>query len=302
MPRNQAAGRRAGEDLASQGPTTRKRTREADDQRSKGKEEKDIKPTPSKKQKSKTATGGADEQGNEVKEEKETQSAPSKKQKSKPATSEEDLIKRKIDTLLSKYGTLPLADLGLPDPSSPSSENVLALVYNAMLTSTRISHELAHKSVKCLIEAGYHDIETLRKSTWEERTEVLTKGGYTRYREKTATGLGELAEFVTEKYDNDLNNLVKAADSSPPKIRALLKEIKGIGNVGLDIFCDTAQHIWPCLAPFIDPRSMKTAQQCGFGDDVETLWAAVGKDLERMCRLAAALTTVRLEKKEKEFA
>lgn len=211
MPRNQAAGRRAGEDLASQGPTTRKRTREADDQRSKGKEEKDIKPTPSKKQKSKTATGGADEQGNEVKEEKETQSAPSKKQKSKPATSEEDLIKRKIDTLLSKYGTLPLADLGLPDPSSPSSENVLALVYNAMLTSTRISHELAHKSVKCLIEAGYHDIETLRKSTWEERTEVLTKGGYTRYREKTATGLGELAEFVTEKYGKSNSAVSRAS-------------------------------------------------------------------------------------------
>ncbi|KAL8930835.1 MAG: hypothetical protein Q9208_000376 [Pyrenodesmia sp. 3 TL-2023] len=272
MPRKQAAGPRGGGDPSSHGPTTRKRAREADEQDSKGTDD------------------------------KATKHPPSKKQESKPATSGEDPIKHKVDTLLSKYGTLPLADLGLPDPSSPAPENVLALVYNAMLTSTRISHELAHKSVKCLIEAGYQDIETLRKSTWEERTEVLTKGGYTRYREKTATGLGELADFVTEKYDNDLNNLLKSAGSSPPKIRALLKEIKGIGNVGLDIFCDTAQHIWPCLAPFIDPRSMKTAQQCGLGDDVEKLWAAVGKDPEKMCRLAAALTTVRLDKKEKEFA
>lgn len=289
MPRKQAAGRRGGGDLPSQGATTRKRAREADDQESKGQEDKETKPPPSKKQ------------------------------ESKPATSGEDPIKHKIDILLSKYGTNPLADLGLPDPSSPAPENVLALVYNAMLTSARISHELAHKSVKCLIEAGYQDIETLRKSTWEERTEVLTKGGYTRYREKTATGLGELADFVTDKYgrsnlrfrethatdltaDNDLNNLLKKADSSPPKIRTLLKEIKGIGNVGLDIFCDTAQHIWPCLAPYIDPRSMKTAQQCGLGDDVQKLWEAVGKDPEKMCRLAAALTTVRLEKKEKEFA
>lgn len=102
--------------------------------------------------------------------------------------------------------------------------------------------------------------------------------------------------------DGDVNNLLKKADSSPSEIRKLLKEIKGIGNVGIDIFCDTAQQIWPCLAPFIDPRSIKTGQQCGLGEDVDTLWEATGKDPERMCRLAAALTTVRLEKKEKEFA
>jgi len=69
-----------------------------------------------------------------------------------------------------------------------------------MLTSARINHELAYKSLQCLIEAGYHDLTTLQKSIWKERTEVLTKGGYTRYREKTATALGELAEFVRQKY------------------------------------------------------------------------------------------------------
>ena len=69
-----------------------------------------------------------------------------------------------------------------------------------MLTSARISHKLAYQSLQCLIEAGYHEIERLKKSTWQERTEVLTKGGYTRYREKTATALGELADLVEKKY------------------------------------------------------------------------------------------------------
>ena len=86
------------------------------------------------------------------------------------------------------------------------------------------------------------------------------------------------------------------------QIRKFIKEIKGIGNVGVDIFCDTAQGIWPCLAPFIDPRSMKTAKQCGIGDDVRAIWETVGEDSENMCRLATALTKVRLEKKEKEFS
>lgn len=81
----------------------------------------------------------------------------------------------------------------------------------------------------------------------------------------------------------------------------MIKGIKGIGNVGVDIFFDTAQAVWPALAPFIDPRSLKTAEQCGIGSDVGRLWEEVGKDATQMCRLSSALTTIRLEKKEQEF-
>ena len=150
--------------------------------------------TPSK---SKKRGQSEEERGNDPTESK----APAtKKQKSNGSGTAEGSTKSKADDLLSRYGTLPLADLGLPNPSSSTPENVLALVYNAMLTSARISHDLAHKSVKCLIEAGYQDIGTLSKSSWQERTEVLTKGGYTRYREKTATGLGDLEDFVKNEY------------------------------------------------------------------------------------------------------
>ena len=107
---------------------------------------------------------------------------------------------KRLQDIIAKYGTLPLSDIGLSRPTEATPETILALVLNAMLTSARISHELAYKSVKCLIEAGYHDVHTLKKSSWEERTENLTKGGYTRYREKTATALGELADFVLDEY------------------------------------------------------------------------------------------------------
>ena len=86
-------------------------------------------------------------------------------------------------------------------------------------------------------------------------------------------------------------------------MRKYLQDIKGIGKVGADIFFDAAQGVWPSLAPlapFIDPRSMETARQCGLGGDVEALWSAVGKDAVEMCKLSSALTMVRLEKKEKE--
>jgi hypothetical protein len=70
----------------------------------------------------------------------------------------------------------------LPDATSPTPKTILALLLNAILSSTRISHELAAKSVACLIDADYHDIQVFKKASWEKKTVVLTKGGYTRYR------------------------------------------------------------------------------------------------------------------------
>lgn len=123
---------------------------------------------------------------------------PSKAKETKSSTS--PINKTKLDALFEAYGVLPLTDSTLEKPTESTPETILAFVYFAMLTSARISHVLAYESVKCLIEAGYDNIETLKNSTWQERTEVLTKGGYTRYREKTATALGELAQLVEEKY------------------------------------------------------------------------------------------------------
>lgn len=232
----------------------------------------------------------------------------SKKSKTEGSLPSEDkkfessaIDKSKLDALLLSYGVHPLQDTSLPKAHEPTPETVLALLYLAMLSSARISHELAYKNLQCLIEAGYQDVKTLKKSTWQERTEVLTKGGYTRYREKTATALGELADLIEKEYDNDLNNLLKKADSSPTQVRKLLQEIKGFGKVGADIFFDSAQGVWPSLAPFIDPRSKETAKRCGLGGDVDAMWDAVGKDAVEMCKLSSALTKVRLEKKEKEF-
>jgi len=215
----------------------------------------------------------------------------------------------KIQKLLSTYGTLPLQDTALSDPTSPTPETIFAHLLNATLSSTRISHELAAKTVRTVIEAGYADLDTLEKSSWQERTEVLTEGGYTHYREKTATQLGELAELLGEEYDGDLNNLLKQAkgsagsDSSKviEEVRQKVKKIKGIGNVAVDVFCDTVQGVWPELAPFIDPRSRKTAEGIGLPTDVQELYEAVGKDPVEMCKLASALTVVRLDKKEGEF-
>ncbi|OQV08403.1 hypothetical protein CLAIMM_12683 [Cladophialophora immunda] len=208
---------------------------------------------------------------------------------------------QKIEKLLQHFGGLPLSDTDLEHPDKATPDTILALLLNAILSSTRVSHRIAAKTTALVIKAGYHNLDVLKKSSWEERTEVLTEGGYTHYREKTATFMGQLAELVEEKYEGDLNTILKTTSEDRSKIRAELQKIKGIGDVGIDIFFTTAQHVWTCLAPWVDPRSLKTAEHIGLGNDVQALWEEVDQKPELMCRVACALMDVRLEKKESEW-
>jgi len=106
----------------------------------------------------------------------------------------------KLSRLVSTYGSLPVHDLSLDSAKTSKSERILALLLNAMLSSARISHSIAHETVKCVTEAKYHHLDVLEGSTWEERTQVLMKGGYTHYLEKTAAALEDLARLVRDRY------------------------------------------------------------------------------------------------------
>lgn len=218
-------------------------------------------------------------------------------------------ISEKVNKLIDTYGaSLPLHDAGLPAPTEPSSATVLAHVFNALLSSTRISHDIAARAVRLLVQAGYHELPALKASTWQQRTEVLTEGGYAHYREKTATELGELAALIEDKYGGDASGLLPGDDDVGPGraapvgvLKRRLKQIKGLGDVGADIFVAEIQEVWPRLAPVLDRRSLKTAEEVGLGKDVEGLFECVGRDATRMARLNKALTTIRLEKRVGEF-
>jgi hypothetical protein len=216
----------------------------------------------------------------------------------------------KLKKLIDEYGAFPLDDTALKDPRKPTPETMLAHLINAILTSTRISHQTAGRTLSTVIEAGYADLNKLEKSSWEERTEVLTEGGYTHYREKTATQLDDLAQWLRDEHDGDLNNLLTAAKETAgdvssevrDKVREAIKEVKGLGAVALDIFCDTAQGLWHELAPFLDQRSGKACEQAGLPTDVKELYDMVGRDPIQMCRLASALTAIRLQGQIDEIA
>lgn len=54
-------------------------------------------------------------------------------------------------------------------------------------------------------------------------------------------------------------------DRQREKTRSLMQEIKGIGDLAVEIFFNNTQSVWPSIAPFVDSRSLKTADEVGIG-------------------------------------
>ncbi|OJJ98725.1 hypothetical protein ASPACDRAFT_79530 [Aspergillus aculeatus ATCC 16872] len=245
-----------------------------------------------------------DDEGDELEEEEEEEEADQEKDESEEPTPEEPqspttISKPKLQKAVHDYGCLPLYGTTIAKGTLHSSpETLLAMVIDAMLKSRPISHDLSQRAVNHLIEVGFHDIRKLSESSWEERAMALKDGGYNRYREQGATNLGEMVELINDKYEGDLNNLLKKANNDRKKTRQLIKEIKGLGDLGADLFLNNVQSVWPSMAPFLDGRSLETADKVGLGTDLEAIYAELGRDCVSMSRLANGLSNVRLERKQ----
>ncbi|KAJ5754892.1 hypothetical protein N7533_004435 [Penicillium manginii] len=196
----------------------------------------------------------------------------------------------RIKKVANEFGNSPLGKSPLAkQPLVATPSTILAMVMDAMIKSKPISHDISQKTMNHLIEAGYHDIDKLHKSTWEERTEVLREGGYNRYREQSATNLGNLAQFVMDKYE---------LMGGEKKTRPLIKEIKGIGELAVELFFDNVQSVWPSIAPFVDSRSLQTAEEVGIGANMQAVYSALDQDPKQMSWFVNGLSSVRLEKKQ----
>ncbi|KAL1996858.1 hypothetical protein VTN49DRAFT_7723 [Thermomyces lanuginosus] len=217
---------------------------------------------------------------------------------STPPENDKGRMTRKIRRTIEEFGSLPLEGTPVAEHLEASPEALLAMCLDVMLKSTRISHDLAQKAVKTVIDAGYHDINVLSKTTWDDRVEVVARGGYNRYRERGASMMGDLIELVNSKYEGDLNNLLKKADYNPRRVWELIKEIKGLGDLATDIFFDNAQAVWPVLAPHVDARSLDTAEEVGIGRDVNAMYEVLNRDPVEMSKLALGLSNARLARRQ----
>ena len=161
------------------------------------------------------------------------------------------------------------------------------LLVTSSLFSARIGAGQAVKAARALTDAGWTTAEKLAATSWRERVQALNRHGYARYDERTASMLADACELLLDRYRGDLRRLRAEAGRDPRQERRLLKQVKGLGDVGVDIFFREAQVAWEELFPFLDRRAAQAARRLGLDADPRAL--AGNQDPEAFARLVAAL-------------
>jgi endonuclease III len=199
-----------------------------------------------------------------------------------------------LQPLLTWYGVTFAEELSIKlDRQTPSA--LFKLLCASLLFSARIGHQLASRAAAALFRNGWTNPKKMAAATWEERARTLNQSGYARYDERTSTMLEQTSRLLLDKYHGDLKKLREQAGRDPAVERELLKQFKGIGDVGVDIFFREAHGVWDELYPFVDPRALQAAKKLGLGKDADGLAKLVQQ--KQFPNLVAALIRVALDKK-----
>jgi hypothetical protein len=203
--------------------------------------------------------------------------------------SQQDLVR----ALLERHGQTFAEQLGISlERGTPSS--LFRLLVASILFSARIGHGIAIEAARALRQAGWTTPQKMGAASWAQRVRVLNRSGYARYDESTSRMLGEDCRLLRDRYRGDLRRLREEAGRDPRRERALLKEFKGMGDVGVDIFFREAQVAWEELYPFADRLARQTAQRLGLPSDPARLARLVER--REFARLVSALVRTGLER------
>ncbi|MBD3239002.1 MAG: hypothetical protein GF331_00345 [Chitinivibrionales bacterium] len=203
-----------------------------------------------------------------------------------------------VRALMRRHGQTLCAELGIPiEANTPAP--LFQLLCVSILYSARIGAQASAQAARALFREGWTTPRKMAASTWERRAQVLNQAGYARYDNRTATMLGDTAALVNEQYRGDLRNLRERAGRDPAQERRLLKQFKGIGDTGADIFLREVQVAWSEAGPFLDRKARKGAQGLGLPDDAERLAKLSGK--KKMASVATALVRTQLAKDKEEI-
>lgn len=197
-----------------------------------------------------------------------------------------------VEALMQRHGRTFCDELGIDiEANAPSA--LFRWLVACILFSAPIRWSQSVEAAQALSDAGWRTAERMASATWEERVRVLNRNGYARYDERTSRILEDAARHVQDEYKGDLRRLREAAGEDPEEERRLLKAVKGLGDVGVDIFFREAQAAWGELRPFADKTALKAAKRLGLPGDAEALAQLV--DERDFVRLVAALTRAELE-------
>jgi endonuclease III len=195
--------------------------------------------------------------------------------------------------VLREFGRTYAEEVGIAvEKNIPSA--LFQLLYTALLLSARIAAGNAVEAARALRAAGLTTPRKMAAASWQDRVDVITWHGYKRYDEKTSTMLGQSADLVLDRYHGDLRRLREQAQHDVASEKERLKEFKGIGDVGADIFLREIQTTWEEAYPYADRKVLEAATKLGLPGDAASLAELVPRD--RFAQFAAGLIRIAIGK------
>jgi hypothetical protein len=201
--------------------------------------------------------------------------------------SRQSAVKELLETHGQTYAEA--AGIRLADKPSP----LFQLLVLTMLSSTRISADIAVTAARELFKAGWRTPQKMHSATWQQRVDALGRGSYRRYDESTSTKLEELSAMVLDEYAGDLRRIRPGGRHAAEDLAQAVAGFPRIGPTGGKIFVREVQDIWPEVAPYFDDRALKAAKRLDLPTDPRRLAELAPKG--QTARLAAALVRTELE-------
>lgn len=198
----------------------------------------------------------------------------------------ERLVQRLLDVAGTTYAAEARIKLG--DKPMP----LFQLLIVCMLASKPIDAAIAMAAGRELFGAGLRTPKAVLAADRRAMIEAFGRAHYVRYDESSATRLTDMAERVRDEYSRDLRELSKRSRHDVAAVKRLLKQFKGIGDTGADIYLREVQDVWTWVRPYFDDRATAAAEQLGLPTRPEKLGALAP---QANARLAAALIRVSLD-------
>ncbi|AKN17053.1 hypothetical protein MHAE_02120 [Mycobacterium haemophilum DSM 44634] len=197
---------------------------------------------------------------------------------------------QRVRRLLKVAGTTYAAEAGIRISDQPMP--LFQLLVLCMLASKPINATTAVRAARELFEAGLRTPQAVLASDRSTIISAFGRAHYVRYDESSATRLSDIAQHVHDEYANDLREIARRSRNDVPTAKRLLKQFKGIGDTGADIYLREVQDVWTWVRPYFDERAIAAAKVLGLPTEPAELGALAPRI---NARLAAALVRSALD-------
>jgi endonuclease III len=201
-----------------------------------------------------------------------------------------DTRKQLVRRLLKAAGTTYAEEAGIRINDKPMP--LFQLLVLCMLASKPIDATTAMRAARELFTAGLRTPKSVLASDRRSMISAFGRAHYVRYDESSATRLTDIAERVRDDYSSDLREIARRSQHDIRSATRMLKQFKGIGDTGADIYLREVQDVWTWARPYFDERATAAARALGLPTDPEKLGALAPR---ANARLAAALVRSALD-------